>query len=102
MTTADLAAVSNYLARLDALLLRDVRTVVELQAWEREAIEMWLVIRDLPLASAEIPEGLWHFMSDADSRFKDGVPVNQLSPQLAQDLYLLRHRVRTALGTSAQ
>lgn len=98
MTTTDLAAVSDYLARLDALLLRDVRTALELGAWEREAIEMWLVIRDFPLATAEIPESLWHFLSDADVRFKESVPVSQLDPQLAQDLYLLRHRVRAALA----
>lgn len=98
MTDSDLSALAESIARLDGLIARSVKSESDLKSWQREAGEISQMITQFPGASDEVPESLWHFLSDADLRFADGEPVGVPNANTQQDLSLLRHRLSAALG----
>lgn len=53
------------------LLARPVRNEQDLKAWYAAARLVQERIRSVPKLANEIPESVWHFLIDADTRLKD-------------------------------
>lgn len=64
------ASVTDLVAHLRVIAARDPRTKEELRAVERESMSLAFHTQRSSLCN-EVPEIVWHFLSDADIRFKD-------------------------------
>ena len=51
--------------------MRDPATQEELVKLQDECLSLGEHIRSTPSLGAEVPESVWHFLSDSDIRFKD-------------------------------
>jgi hypothetical protein len=64
------ANVAELIAHLRVIAAREPRTKEELRALERECVSLAFHTQRSSLSSG-VPEVVWHFLSDADIRFKD-------------------------------
>jgi hypothetical protein len=58
------------IATLRTMVRRPITSKDDLKAMESDSWELWQRIKDSPVAN-ETPHAVWHFLSDADIRFKD-------------------------------
>ena len=64
------ASVADLVAHLRVIATRGPRTREELRALERECVSLAFHVQRSAVCGA-VPEIVWHFLSDADIRYKD-------------------------------
>ncbi len=89
MTVGPFADVHELAAALRRLAAMPLATVEERKAWERAAYEVRCAF-PAELA-ARLPEVIWHFLMDADLRWKDHEYAEVQLGQLREALVRLEH-----------
>ena len=65
------------ISALRLLSMREPATREELSTLQADCISLMLQLQSTPSLGHNMPEAVWHFLADADIRFKDSIYAQQ-------------------------